>query len=330
MEELKRAVAEVSALCAEHGVQLTAIQAAAGFERIKLLDDAVDALVVTDEIKTRYLTLAGSVIKLYKAVLPGPAGNELAPVCVLVRVIAEKIRSLTSPADISYVMGEVESLLDDSIATEGYIMRDRPHPSGTDHLVNLSQIDFEALNARFERSRKHTEAQKIKGAIGRKLARMVRLNRTRMDYLERFQQMIDAYNAGSVNIEEFFRRLIVFAQGLNEEDQRGIAEQLSEEELAVFDLLTKPEMKLTKSEREQVKKTASELLDILKREKLVLDWRKRQQSRAQVRVTIETVLDQGLPEAYTPELYAKKADSVFQHVCDSYYGAGKSVYEVAA
>ena len=108
--------------------------------------------------------------------------------------------------------------------------------------------------------------------------------------------MIDEYNAGSVNVDEFFRRLLAFAQDLNSEDQRRIGEQLSEEELALFDLLTKPEIELTTKERAEVKKCARELLETLKREKLVLDWRKRQQSRAQVRVAIETVLDQGLPD----------------------------------
>ena len=90
-----------------------------------------------------------------------------------------------------------------------------------------------------------------------------------------------------------------FAKSLTEEEQRAVAEELSEEELALFDLLTKPEINLTRKERNQVKKTARELLEVLKREKLILDWRKRQQARAQVRVTIETVLDEGLPAAYT-------------------------------
>jgi type I restriction enzyme R subunit len=141
--------------------------------------------------------------------------------------------------------------------------------------------------------------------------------------------MIDEYNAGSMNIDQFFKRLVSFAQGLNEEEKRGISEQLTEEELAIFDLLTKPEILLTKKEEQQVKKVGRELLEILKREKLVLDWRKRQQSRAQVRVTIEAIFDRGLPQAYTPELYQKKCDAVYQHVYDSYFGAGKSIYVFA-
>jgi type I restriction enzyme R subunit len=155
---------------------------------------------------------------------------------------------------------------------------------------------------------------------------MVGQNRTRMDFLERFQAMIDEYNAGSLNAEEFFQQLVDFAQSLNEEEQRGVGEQLDEEELALFDLLTKPQIDMTDAERDKVKATARELLATLKAGKLVLDWRKRQQARAEVRVTIEKLLDQGLPRAYTPKLFEQKTAAVFQHVYDAYYGAGKSVY----
>jgi type I restriction enzyme R subunit len=72
------------------------------------------------------------------------------------------------------------------------------------------------------------------------------------------------------------------------------------------------------------------LLITLKAEKLVLDWRKRQQARAEVRVTIERVLDSGLPGVYSPELFEVKAGAVYQHVYEAYYGAGKSVYSGVA
>jgi type I restriction enzyme R subunit len=202
-------------------------------------------------------------------------------------------------------------------------------PPGTDYLVDLSRIDFEALKAQFEKGHKRIQAEKLKNAISSKLTRMVRLNKSRMDYLEKFRQMIDEYNAGSVNVEAFFQELVAFARELNEEEKRGIAEQLAEEELAVFDLLTKPELNLTRKDEQEVKKVARELLDTLKREKLVLDWRKRQQSRAAVRLCIEQILDR-LPLSYARELYRKKCEAVYQHVYDSYFGEGRSIYATAA
>jgi type I restriction enzyme R subunit len=137
--------------------------------------------------------------------------------------------------------------------------------------------------------------------------------------------MIEEYNSGAANLETMFARLTAFTKRLSEEEKRGIAEQLTEEELVIFDLLTKPEMELTKAEEREVKKVAKELLATLKREKLVLDWKKAQAKRAAVRITVETVLDQ-LPRTYTPEIYEKKCDVVYQHVFDSYTGQGGSLY----
>jgi type I restriction enzyme R subunit len=51
---------------------------------------------------------------------------------------------------------------------------------------------------------------------------MLRLNKSRMNYLDKFQQMIDEYNAGSHNVEIFFADLVEFAQELNREDKRAI------------------------------------------------------------------------------------------------------------
>jgi len=237
----------------------------------------------------------------------------------LLSTIQDKINALAPVPDISEVLGKVESLLDESIASEGYVIHE------TNRSVDLSQIDFDALQKQFARGRKHTEVERLRNALAAKLAEMVMMNRTRMDYLEHFQQMIDEYNSGAINVEVMFERLVKFTKDLSEEEHRHIGEQLSVEELAVFDLLTKPEISLMKKEREQVKKGARELLQTLKREKLVLDWRAKQQSRAAVRLAIEETLDL-LPRAFPKQLYAEKCNLVYQHVFDSYFGPGRDVY----
>jgi type I restriction enzyme R subunit len=81
--------------------------------------------------------------------------------------------------------------------------------------------------------------------------------------------------------------------------------------------------------RVKVKKAMQHLLDTLKREKLVIDWRRKQQSRASVRVAVEKQLDR-LPDVFTAEMWQAKVDKVYQHVYDSYYGEGRSVYSTAA
>jgi len=326
---LQHTIAELETFCAGLGVDLDPIQAASGFEQIKRLDDAVEAIIVNDESKKGYLARAATIWRLYKAILPDEEAKTFAPRCLLIDILAKKIRALTPPADITEVMAQVGALLDESIDAEGYVIREPKETYGEEHQVDLAQIDFEALKEKFAKGKKRTEAEKLKGQVNSKLKYLVRLNRTRTDYLERFQKMIDEYNAGSLNIDEFFQRLMAFAKSLNEEEKRGVAEQLSEEELALFDILTKPRMALSETETKQVKKAARDLLDALKRGKLVLDWRKFQQSRAAVKIGIEDMLDEGLPESFTPELFQQKVEAVYQHVFDSYYGAGRGIYAAA-
>jgi len=158
---------------------------------------------------------------------------------------------------------------------------------------------------------------------------MVNLNRTRIDYLEKFQKMIEEYNSGTCDKDAFFENLMKFIKDLSDEEKRGVKEGLSDEELTIFDLLTKPEMKLDQKELAKVKDVARDLLKRLKEEKLVLDWRKRMQSRALVKLSIEDALDQ-LPRAYTKELYQQKCEVVYNHIFESYYGSGQSIYAMAA
>jgi type I restriction enzyme R subunit len=323
------AVEDAKEFCSMVGFSLDGLIAADTFEFIKLRDDAVDLILITPDTKARFVHIASYVDRLFKAILPDPAANDYGPYRAVLVNLVEKLRSLTPPADISEVMGDVEGLLDESVAARAYVIR-AAEDEGESRLVDLSEIDFDKLAEEFAKSQiKRTEAEKLKALLQRKTVAMVRVNPTRIDYLERLEALIAEYNAGSINAETFFKLLREFAKDLTEEDQRAVAEQLDEEELAVLDLLTKPEPDLTDKERAEVKKVAEELLETLKREKLVLDWRKRQATRAGVKVAIEKALDR-LPDVFDLDLYRDKVDRVYQHVYDSYWGEGRSVYSSAA
>lgn len=118
--------------------------------------------------------------------------------------------------------------------------------------------------------------------------------------------MIDDYNASASSIDQLWAQLYGLTQTLNAEAQRHVSEQLSEEELALFDALTRPDITLSTVERAQVKDLVRNLLATLKREKLVLDWRKKQQARASVQVAIEEGLH-ALPDVYTAALFTDPA-----------------------
>ena len=141
------------------------------------------------------------------------------------------------------------------------------------------------------------------------------------------ERIVKDYNIGAINIEQYFQRLSKLINDLQEEEKRHIKDGLTEEELAIFDILTKPRTELTKKKEQQAKTLAQELLEILKEQKLVLDWKKRTRTRADIQITIEDSLWERLPEPpYTQGMKKEKSMLVYQHVCDSYFRAGLSVY----
>lgn len=310
---LNQVLAETQAFCEAHGIDVQAVINARDLQKIRLLDDAVAAIIVNDTAKQTYQQLTSDIKRLFKAIKPDPVANELIPQCMLYLFLSTKIRELTPTPDISAVISEIDQLLDRSIAAEGYIIR-------PPELLDLSQLDLDKLRQRIEKQRIHQkriELERLRAMVEWKITQMVAVNRTRINYLEKFQQMIAEYNAGSLNIDELFRQLVRLSRELQDEEKRSIRENLTEEELTIFDLLTKPNMQLSKKEEDQVKGVVKDLLETLKREKLVLDWRKRQQTRATVRLCIEDILDH-LPEKYDKDVYQQKCDTVYQYVFDRY------------
>jgi type I restriction enzyme R subunit len=325
--QLWQAVKDATAFCRKRGVNLAKIEETptANFARVGAIKDAANLLMAPEAVRRDFLSRAGLVVALYRAVKPDPAAIEFAGRCGCLAAIAEEIRTTVDPPDISQVMQGIRDLLDESIAAVPFTIDDRK--AG---YFDLSKIDFEALRKKFDKKKPtNTDLEHLKAAVKAQLERMVLLNRTRADYLEKFQELIDGYNAGSRNIDDIFKELLALSNILTEEQTRHVRERLSEEELTIFDILTRPGPDLTSEEREEVKKVAKQLLDRLK-ELLVLGWRLKIGARAQVRLAIEDALDDGLPRAYSKDLYQTKCTAVFEHVYESYQGEGKSVYTANA
>ena len=203
-------------------------------------------------------------------------------------------------------------------------------PTKAAPVMDLSKIDFEALGKRFKASKhKNTELEVLKAAIRAQLEKLIRLNKTRADFVEKFEELIESYNAGSRNIEDLFEELLNLTRNLNDEEQRHVRENMTEEELVILDILTRPAPELSTGERTEVKKIARDLLTRLKL-LLVLNWRQKASARSQIKLAIEDMLDSGLPRAYDKPLYLQKCSTLFEHIYESYPERDTGVYAMAA
>jgi type I restriction enzyme R subunit len=313
--DLRKAIDEATQFCASKRVNLSVIEEAPPktMERLNLLSEAVNALISPDPLRKEFLAHDRIVRTLFDAVKPSPEVLVHAPRVSCLAAIAEAIKSQLNPnpPDISVVMGRINELLDQSI--EGVEMAAKPLP-----LLDLSKIDFEALAKRFKNSKKkNIELEALKASVKALLDRLIAMNRTRTNYTEKFEELIEAYNNGSKTIEQLYQELLELSRNLSEEETRHVRENLTEEELTVFDLLTRPGPELSTDEKEEVKKVARLLHQRLQR-LITFNWRQTIQARALVKNAIEETLDEGLPRAYAPELYKNKCGVVFEHVYETY------------
>ena len=326
--ELDAAVADVFAFGANAGVNLATMRDAEGFDHIAKRDAAVEALLSDEETRNEFTVKARQVRKLFKALLPNPQAAAQQRNVAAVRVLAERIHEVTRPPapDLTAISDAVDALLDRSVGAEEYVIRAVAEGTQPDPLIDLSLIDFDGLAAEFA-GRKRAETDRLAQLLKEQAISAAMRNPTRYELVERIEQLIADYNAGSVNIDEYLRQLIELSKTLTAEEGRAVREDMTEEELAIFDLLTKPDPVLTDQERETVKASARALL-IHVHEKLVQDWRRKVAATNEMNSTIRRILDEGLPEApYTPDIFYGKVQLVFDHVLTAYGDDGESAYD---
>lgn len=335
IEELRERIVQTKVFCTERGVDIDDLREGKYLERVAKFKAARDALIFPDDVRRTFLAVASRVDLLFRTIGIDEQIDEFSADRGTIRELANQIRSKVDPPNISAVMREVDELLDGSIATKGYVIREDKLPTaigepgmtyGSKHGIDLGQLDFAALRAFFEKNKTpRATIASLQQVARRKLDELVRRNPTRRDLYDKLEALIDDYNAGSHNVQESFEAMRSFIEGLSEEEERHVKEGLTEEQLAIFDLLVKPSVELTKADRQQVKTLARDLLDQLKASKFVLDWRNKARAKAGVRTTIQTVLD-ALPKVYSDELYEEKCSQIYEHCYESYFGDGASKY----
>ena len=289
-------------------------------EKIRLVDVFTNRILQDEQTKKGFLDLASDAYQLYKSVLPEPKAEDYYQEVTAYKVIASRIKEvIEEEADVSQVKKDLEDLLDRSIKAGEFVINEPK-------LKDLSHIDFEALRKFFDDTEnKNIAAESLSAELEEKIKEMARKNKIRKHFLDRLNSLIHEYNSGSRDLDAFFEELLVLAKELSEEDARAIKENLTEEELAIFDLLIKE--KLNPDEVDRVKKVTHELLAKLKTEKFVLDWKRKEETRADVKITIRDMLYDNLPEpAYTDKDCEDRTQKVYFHIYDNYVDAKVNVY----
>ena len=284
-----------------------------GFTRIKGLRDAVEAVYTSDESKRRFEVLARQVFIRFKALLMEPSAFAYAERHDNIEAIYKKLSERRDTADVTELLKELHRIVNEAIRTQA------PGDDQAEGLTfDLSQIDVERLRDEFAKKVRHkaTALQDIREIVEQKLAQLLERNPSRMDYQQKYEEIVADYNREKdrVTIEETFRRLTELIEELDAEQRRAVEEGLTEDELALFDLLKKED--LGKAARERVKQASRDLLASIKARLKELDrfWEK-EQTKADVKIFILDEVYTNLPTPpFTPEEKEAVAAEVYTHV----------------
>jgi len=325
IEELVAALLQAIEAVEKHlmglGFDANRLRGVSGFDRIQALRNAVDALYTSDEAKRRFEIMARQVFIRFKALLMEPSALTYAERHDNIEAIYKKLEEKRDTADVTEVLKELHRIVNEAIRTAA---------PGEDHAegltVDLSQIDFTKLRDEFASKvrRKHTALQDIRDVVEKKLAQMLARNPMRMDYYKKYQEIVADYNREKdrATVEATFAQLVELAASLDAEQRRAAEEGLSDDELALFDLLFRDS--ISKADRERLKQASRSLLSSL-RDLLgsMQDWTQKATTQAKVKVFILDNLYGALPrppftETEIEEIAARMYDYVWQRSASGY------------
>ncbi len=315
---LQAAIEETEQHLLKYGFDPVSLVGAKGFARIQALADAVEAVYTTDESKRRFEIMARQVFIRFKALIMEPSAFAYAERHDNIEAIYKKLTERRDTADITELLKELQAIVSEAIRTQEPNKITDPTLPNTGRLYDLSKIDLEKLRDEFAKrvKRKATAIEDIRQIVETQLARMLAHNPLRMDYYKKYSEIIADYNREKdrVTIEETFAKLLDLANSLDAEQRRAAEEGLTQDELALFDLLNKPTM--SKAARERVKQASQSLLDSIRKLIAPLQgWTAKEQTQAEVEVFILDHLYQHLPmPPFTQAETEDMAKRIYRHV----------------
>lgn len=290
------------------------------FSRISLFEKYLDLLLDKDDYKEEFKIYTNLCRNIYDASKPEVFEKKWTNEYLsIIFYLDDMFRAAVRDVNIDRAKIELDKTLDLSVkansiiedASEGYGIRAMK-------TISLAEIDTENIKRKIQQSPyKNIEIQELRCFIEEKLERLLQGNKTRIKFSERYKAIIDKYNSGNSNNENYYEDLIDFVDDLKKEDERNIREGLTEEELELYDLLKKDN--LTKKEEEQVKLSAKKLYEAIMREDSetkVVDWYKDEQPREKVKSRVEKILDSYLPESYSRDIFSRKSEIIFTHIME--------------
>lgn len=310
-------IAKARSFLAEREFDLQLLIDAYDFMKLSYLQEAANVVCGTVEDKKTFSIYASELTRLMKYTdrddVTDAARKEYDAIIAIFSELQKK-RKHTNTTDL---MIEINKIISEYVEIQHTSMMVREEPRRFD----ISAIDFDLLRKEFAKVHKKNLVMKdLEDVIQQKLAKMLFSNPDRINYYERYQQIITDYNSEQdrATIEKTFMDLMDLANQMNQEEQRYAREGFtSDEELSFYDMLFRDD--LSKNDIKKLKEVAAILLQKIKSKVAELDhWTDKQETKAEIDNLIRDTLWEGLPECYDEVSISSYRQQIYEYVYTRY------------
>lgn len=288
-------------------------------DKLELLRVAYNRILEKDEWKDRFMVMTNLLINLYDASKPeiferGWYNEKFSPLDYLNGLFCNRI----DDEKLNRAKLSMAKTLDNSVTA--MVAEDQvKYGIRQGKVIDLSKLDIESIRKEIKTTPyKSMEIDDLRTFIEKTLEQLINKNCTRVAFSQRYRNIIDRYNAGGSENEDYYEKLLQLIADLKKEQARSTEMDLKEEELEIFDLLIQGR-KLTKDEEQKVILASKNLYNKLMEEKdrlMVVDWYKDEQPKTKVFTLIQKSLNNDLPECYDRIAFADKSNLLLNHFVD--------------
>ena len=289
-------------------------------DQLDALREAFNIIIANDDNKEKFKVILNTMMNLYEASKPEVFekhwyNEKFSALVYLYGLFHHTI----DDEKVARARARMAKVLDSSVLANTDSDQEDTFAIQSTTVIDLSKIDVEELRREIKTAQyKAIEIDDLKAYLEQALEQMLRKNCTRTRFSERYKNIIDQYNAGGSENENYYEQLVQLINDLQKENERANTEGLSEEELEIFDLLMAGK-KLSQADEQKVKLSAKNLVKKLRENKkdlLVVDWYKDDQPKTKVKSAVERSLNADLPDSYDAESFRSKIDLLMNHFVD--------------
>ena len=318
IEKIESTITAIADYMAEYEFSLSAMIQTDDFEKLALVKAGADAMCATTEVKKRFEIQARELFRMFKYIGKGEVSDETYRYKNAISEIYDQLQEKRKHADNSALMAQINAIVSE------YVTVTKNDGEEESKKFDISNIDFDRLRREFEKAKnKNLLLKDLQQLIETRLASMLRENPLRIDYYQRYQEIVDEYNRDNKKdeIAIIFENLMKLVNELDDESKRYVREGFeSDEELTMFDLLVKES--LSKEDVKKVKKLAQTMLSKIKARIHELDhWRDKEETQSIISVLIRDLLWEDLPESYDDNAIANYRQQIYEYVYNAYPAA---------